>query len=197
MLKPQQVIEAIYEATRGEAIVTTDVGQHQMWAAQYYRCRRPRQFISSGGLGAMGFGFPAAIGAQFARPDALVVAIVGDGGFQMTMQDLITAVEWQLPLKIYVINNASLGMVRQWQQLFYRERYYAVHLRNPDFARIAEAFGAVGFRVTNEEQMHDAIVRSLQICDRPVVVDFLVDPEENCYPMIPSGQSVKEMIVGD
>jgi len=197
MLKPQQVIQAIYEATRGEAIVTTDVGQHQMWAAQYYRCRRPRQFISSGGLGTMGFGFPAAIGAQFAHPDALVVAIVGDGGFQMTMQDLITAVEWRLPLKIYVINNASLGMVRQWQQLFYRERYCAVHLQNPDFARIAEAFGAVGFRVTTEEQMHDAIARSLAVCDRPVVVDFLVDPEENCYPMIPSGQSVKEMIIGD
>ncbi len=197
MLKPQQVIEAIYQATRGEALVVTDVGQHQMWAAQYYKCRRPRQFITSGGLGAMGFGFPAAMGAQFARPEELVIAIVGDGGFQMTMQDLITAVEWRLPLKIYIINNGAHGMVRQWQQLFYNERYAHVHLRNPDFARVAEAFGAVGIRVETEEQMHAAIQRSLEVQDRPVVVDFIVDPEENCYPMIPSGQSVKEMILGD
>ncbi|MDR7417089.1 MAG: biosynthetic-type acetolactate synthase large subunit [Armatimonadota bacterium] len=197
MLKPQQVIEAIYQATRGEALVVTDVGQHQMWAAQYYKCRRPRQFITSGGLGAMGFGFPAAMGAQFARPDDLVVAIVGDGGFQMTLQDLITAVEWRLPLKIYVINNGAHGMVRQWQQLFYNERYSHVFLRNPDFARVAEAFGAVGIRVETEEEMHAAIQRSLEVRDRPVVVDFIVDPEENCYPMIPSGQSVKEMILGE
>jgi acetolactate synthase I/II/III large subunit len=197
MLKPQQVIEAIYQATRGEALVVTDVGQHQMWAAQYYKCRRPRQFITSGGLGAMGFGFPAAMGAQFARPDDLVVAIVGDGGFQMTLQDLITAVEWRLPLKIYVINNGAHGMVRQWQQLFYNERYSHVFLRNPDFARVAEAFGAVGIRVEAEEEMHAAIQRSLEVRDRPVVVDFIVDPEENCYPMIPSGQSVKEMILGE
>ncbi|MCS7172587.1 MAG: biosynthetic-type acetolactate synthase large subunit [Armatimonadetes bacterium] len=197
MLKPQQVIEAIYQATRGEALVVTDVGQHQMWAAQYYKCRRPRQFITSGGLGAMGFGFPAAMGAQFARPEDLVIAIVGDGGFQMTLQDLITAVEWRLPLKIYVINNGAHGMVRQWQQLFYNERYSHVFLRNPDFSRVAEAFGAVGIRVETEEQMHGAIQRSLEVQDRPVVVDFIVDPEENCYPMIPSGQSVKEMILGE
>ncbi|MDR7438314.1 MAG: biosynthetic-type acetolactate synthase large subunit [Armatimonadota bacterium] len=197
MLKPQQVIETIYQATRGEALVVTDVGQHQMWTAQYYKCRRPRQFITSGGLGAMGFGFPAAMGAQFARPDDLVIAIVGDGGFQMTVQDLITAVEWRLPLKIYVINNGAHGMVRQWQQLFYNERYSHVFLRNPDFARVAEAFGAVGIRVETEEQMHAAIQRSLEVQDRPVVVDFIVDPEENCYPMIPSGQSVKEMILGE
>jgi acetolactate synthase-1/2/3 large subunit len=197
LLKPQEAIEAIYRVTRGEAVVVTDVGQHQMWAAQYYKCRRPRTFISSGGLGAMGFGFPAAMGAQFARPDALVVAIVGDGGFQMTMQDLITAVEWKLPLKIYVVNNGSLGMVRQWQELFYNQRYCAVQLRNPDFARIAEAFGAVGIRVERSEELEPALQRSLEVPDRPVVVDLLVDPEENCYPMIPSGQSVKEMILGD
>lgn len=197
LLKPQEAIEAIYHVTRGEAVVVTDVGQHQMWTAQYYKSRRPRTFISSGGLGAMGFGFPAAMGAQFARPDALVVAIVGDGGFQMTMQDLITAVEWKLPLKIYVINNGSLGMVRQWQELFYNQRYCAVQLRNPDFARIAEAFGAVGIRVERSEQLEPALQRSLEVTDRPVVVDLVVDPEENCYPMIPSGQSVKEMILGD
>ncbi|MBM3451150.1 MAG: biosynthetic-type acetolactate synthase large subunit [Armatimonadetes bacterium] len=196
-LKPQQVIEAIYKATAGDAIVTTDVGQHQMWAAQFYRNREPRKWISSGGLGTMGFGFPAAMGAQFARPGELVVAIVGDGGFQMTCQDLSTSVAWKQPLKIYIVNNGTLGMVRQWQSLFYNERLSEVALPNPDFAKVAEAFGAVGLSARTGEEMDAAIRRSLEVTDRPVVVDFHVDPEENCYPMIPSGQSIKEMIVGD
>jgi len=194
-IKPQFAIDEIYRLTKGQAIVATDVGQHQMWAAQFYLTTQPRTWVTSGGLGAMGFGFPAAIGAQMGRPDALVCAIVGDGGFQMTMQDLASAVEWGLPIKIYIINNKSLGMVRQWQQLFYRERYSHVWLRNPDFAKLAEAFGAVGITARRPEEVVPAIEQSLQVTDRPCLVDFHCDPEENCYPMIPSGQSIKEMIV--
>jgi len=197
VIKPQFAIEEIYKVTRGTAIVATDVGQHQMWAAQFYLSTEPRTWVTSGGLGAMGFGFPAALGAQVARPDRLVCAIVGDGGYQMTMQDLATAVEYRLPLKIYVINNKSLGMVRQWQQLFYRERYSNVWLQNPDFARVADAFGAVGISVRRPEEVRPALERSLEVTDRPCVLDILCDPEENCYPMIPSGQSIKEMIVED
>jgi acetolactate synthase I/II/III large subunit len=192
---PQFAIDQVYRLTEGRAIVATDVGQHQMWAAQFYLTTEPRTWVTSGGLGAMGFGFPAALGAQLGRPDALVCAIVGDGGFQMTMQDLATAVEWGLPIKIYIINNASLGMVRQWQKLFYRERYSHVRLQNPDFARLAEAFGAVGITVRRPEEVAPAIERSLGVVDRPCLVDFVCHPEENCYPMIPSGQSIKEMII--
>lgn len=197
VIKPQFAIEEIYKVTRGTAIVATDVGQHQMWAAQFYLSTEPRTWVTSGGLGAMGFGFPAALGAQVGRPDRLVCAIVGDGGYQMTMQDLATAVEYRLPLKIYIINNKSLGMVRQWQQLFYRERYSNVWLQNPDFARVADAFGAFGISVRRPEEVRSALERSLEVTDRPCVVDIICDPEENCYPMIPSGQSIKEMIVED
>ncbi|MDR7434407.1 MAG: biosynthetic-type acetolactate synthase large subunit [Armatimonadota bacterium] len=193
--KPQFVIDLLSRAWGGRAVVTTDVGQHQMWAAQFFLCREPRTFITSGGLGAMGFGFPAAMGAWFARPNKPVVAILGDGGFQMTIQDLATAVEWKMPLKLFIINNGSLGMVRQWQELFYHRRYSHVWLKNPDFARVAASFGAEGISVRHPEEVEPAIFRAMEIEDRPVVVDCHVDPEENCFPMIPSGQSVKEMIL--
>jgi acetolactate synthase-1/2/3 large subunit len=195
-LKPQYVIEVLAKVTRGEAIVTADVGQHQMWAAQYYPCHRPRQFITTGGLGTMGFGFPAALGAKLARPDDLVVAIVGDGGFQMTMYELATAVVYNIPVKVVIINNFFLGMVKQWQDLFFGSRYSGVELTgNPDFVKIAEAFGAVGFRVTEEDDVEKVLMRAMEIEDKPVVIDAWVDPDEHVYPMIPSGRSVKDIIV--
>ncbi len=196
-ISAQFVCDLINRLTGGTAIVTTDVGQHQMWMAQWYRPRAPRSFISSGGLGTMGFGFPAAMGAKFACPDRQVIAVVGDGGYQMTMQDLITAVEHRLALPIIVVNNGALGMVRQWQTFFYRNRLSSSILRNPDFARIAEAFGARGIRVVRPEQVEPALRSALATEDGPCVVDVIVDPEENCLPMIPSGQSVAEMILDE
>ncbi len=196
-ISAQFVCDLINRLTGGTAIVTTDVGQHQMWMAQWYRPRAPRSFISSGGLGTMGFGFPAAMGAKFACPDRQVIAVVGDGGYQMTMQDLITAVEHRLALPIIVVNNGALGMVRQWQTFFYRNRLSSSILRNPDFARIAEAFGARGIRVDRPEQVEPALRSALATEDGPCVVDVIVDPEENCLPMIPSGQSVAEMILDE
>ena len=191
----QFVCDMLNRLTDGRAIVATDVGQHQMWAAQWYRCREPRTFITSGGLGAMGFGFPAAMGAKFARPDRTVVAVVGDGGFMMTIQDLITAVEHQQSLPIIVLNNMALGMVRQWQTFFYRGRLSSSILRNPDFAKIAEAFGARGLRVERPDQVEPALRTALDTEGVPCVLDVICDPEENCLPMIPSGQSVAEMIL--
>lgn len=195
-LKPQYVIETLAKVTKGEAIVVTDVGQHQMWAAQYYPCHRPRQFISSGGLGTMGFGLPASLGAKLARPNDLVVAIIGDGGFQMTMYELATAVVYNIPVKVVIINNFFLGMVKQWQDLFFGRRYSGVELTgNPDFVKIAEAFGAVGLRVTEEDDVEKVLMKAMEIEDKPVVVDAWVDPDEHVYPMIPSGRSVKDIIV--
>jgi acetolactate synthase-1/2/3 large subunit len=195
-LKPQYVIETLAKVTGGNATVVTDVGQHQMWSALFYPCHRPRQFISSGGLGTMGFGFPASLGAKLARPDDLVVAIVGDGGFQMTMYELATAVVYNIPVKVVIINNFFLGMVKQWQDLFFGSRYSGVELTgNPDFVKIAEAFGAVGFRVTEEDDVEKVLMRAMEIEDKPVVVDAWVDPDEHVYPMIPSGRSVKDIIV--
>lgn len=191
----QFVCDMLNRLTGGRAIVTTDVGQHQMWAAQWYRCREPRTFITSGGLDAMGFGFPAAMGAKFARPDRTVVAVVGDGGFMMTIQDLITAVEHQQSLPIIVLNNMALGMVRQWQTFFYRGRLSSSILRNPDFAKIAEAFGARGLRVERPDRVEPALRMALDTEGVPCVLDVICDPEENCLPMIPSGQSVAEMIL--
>lgn len=195
-LKPQYVLEVLAKVTKGEATVTADVGQHQMWAAQYYPCHRPRQFITTGGLGTMGFGFPAALGAKLAQPNDLVVAIVGDGGFQMTMYELATAVVYGINVKVLIINNFFLGMVKQWQDLFFGRRYSGVDLTgNPDFVKIAEAFGAVGFRITEEDDAEKVLMRAMDIDDKPVVIDAWVDPDEHVYPMIPSGRSVKDIVV--
>lgn len=195
MIKPQRVIEEISRLTRGEAIITTDVGQHQMWAAQYYRFQHPRSWITSGGLGAMGFGFPAAIGAHFARPDRPVVAIVGDGGFQMTMQELAVVAEHRLPVKIVIINNGYLGMVRQWQEIFYNGRYSASDLRvSPDYARVAAAYGIRGFALRRPDELSDILATEL-MSGEPVLFDVHVAAEENVYPMVPPGAAIKDMII--
>lgn len=195
-VKPQYVVEQIYEATRGEAIITTEVGQNQMWAAHYYTYTKPRTFISSGGLGTMGYGFPAALGAQLGCPDKTVIDIAGDGSFQMNIQELATAVHYKLPVKVAILNNGYLGMVRQWQELFYNKRYAQTRLNdNPDFVKIAEAYGARGFRVDKKEDVRPVIEEALST-NAPVVMDFKVTEEENVYPMVPAGQAINRMIGG-
>ena len=192
VIKPQFVIEEVCRQTAGDAIITTGVGQHQMWAAQFYKYSRPRQFITSGGLGTMGFGVPSAIGAQIACPDKLVIGIDGDSSFNMTLTELSTAVMYDLPIKIVLINNGFMGMVRQWQELFYGRRYSQSSLKNPDFAKVAEALGCVGMTVDKKDQVAGAIEKMLTQT-KPCVVDFRVDPEENVWPMVPSGKSLHEM----
>ena len=195
LLKPQFVIEKLYEHTKGKAIVCTDVGQHQMWSAQFYKFEEPRSFLSSGGLGTMGFGLPASIGAQLAQPKSTVINITGDGSFQMNLQELATAVQNELPIKIAILNNCSYGMVRQWQSLFYKGRYYATDLHgNPDFVKLAESFGAVGMRVTKEEEVDDTIKQALNL-PKTVVIDFRIDRDEKVYPMVPAGSPLKDMII--
>ncbi len=196
-LKPQLVIEEFNRLTGGTAIFTTDVGQHQMWAAHYCQLKAPRRFISSGGLGTMGFGFPAAIGAQVAFPEQTVVCIAGDGSFQMNSQELATAVYYNLPVKIAIINNQCLGMVRQWQKFFYGGRYsHSSMAGSPDFVRLAEAYGAKGLRVLTPGEAAPAIQEALSI-PGPVLIDFQVDPEENVLPMVAPNTSIVEMIGGD
>lgn len=196
---PQHMIKAISEATNGDAIVVTDVGQHQMWAAQHYTFNKPKSWISSGGLGTMGYGFPAAMGAAMACPDRDVVCITGDGGFQMLSCELATAVEYKIPVKIALMNNECLGMVRQWQQLFYNNRtsYSVFGNNNPDFVKLAEAYGAVGMRATNPKEMQDVLDKAMKIKDGPVLMDFRVVKTENCYPMVPSGAALDEMVESD
>jgi len=193
-LKPQYIIQQIREITDGDAIICTEVGQNQMWAAQWFTFKRPRQFISSGGLGTMGFGFPAAIGAQFAKPDAAVFDIAGDGSIQMNIQEMATVAYNNLPVKIAIMNNGYLGMVRQWQEHFYERRYSHTRLNgNPDFVKVAEAYGVTGIAVTAPDGVRPALEKALAI-DGPVVLDFHVDPEENVFPIVPPGERIDRMI---
>ena len=195
--KPQYVIESLYEITKNEGIIVTDVGQHQMWAAQYFKGTKPRTFLTSGGLGTMGFGFPAALGAQKAHPGKLVVCITSEGSFQMNLQELATAVAYKLPVKIVLINNQFHGMVRQWQDLFYEGRYASSHLGSvPDFAKLAEAYGILGLHAFKPAEVHPVIREGLKH-KGPVLMDFHVDPYENCYPMIPAGGAHHEMVLDD
>jgi acetolactate synthase-1/2/3 large subunit len=180
--------------TSGNAVVVTDVGQHQMWTAQFFTWVHPRSHITSGGLGTMGFSLPAAMGAAFGRTDLPVVSVSGDGGFQMNMQEMATIVQHRLPLKIFVINNGFLGMVRQWQELFWRRRYSQVELTNPDFVKLAEAFGCPAFRATQTGEVEDVIRKAMAHEGGPVFAEFVVAKEHNVYPMIPAGQTVNEMI---
>lgn len=194
-IKPQYVVEQIYEATKGEAIIATEVGQNQMWAAQYYKFTRPRTLISSGGLGTMGYGFPAAIGAQIGKPEKVVFDIAGDGSFQMNIQELATAVVNKVPVNVAILDNCCLGMVRQWQELFYHKRYSYTCLSNPEFSKIAEAYGACGIKVTKKKEVRPAIEKAIAT-KGPVVLDFIVEPEENVFPMVPAGEAIDRMIGG-
>ncbi|MGD9238796.1 MAG: biosynthetic-type acetolactate synthase large subunit [Desulfobacterales bacterium] len=194
-IKPQYVVEKLYELTKGQAIITTEVGQNQMWAAQYYHFDRPNHFITSGGLGCMGFGLPAAIGAQVACPDKLVVDIAGDGSIQMNIQEMATAVQSGLPVKVVILNNAYLGMVRQWQELFYDKRYACTGMDcAPDFVKLAEAYGAVGLRASKPQEVEAVLKEGLAISE-PVIMDFKVDREESVYPMVPAGAPITEMLL--
>jgi len=194
-IKPQYVVEQIDKATKGEAIICTEVGQNQMWAAQWFKYTKPRTFISSGGLGTMGFGFPAAMGAQVGCPDKTVFNIAGDGSIQMNIQEMMTVVTEKIPVKIAILNNGYLGMVRQWQELFYKKRYSSTPITSPDFVKLAEAYGAKGIRVAKKEDVQKAIKEAIDT-DGPVVIDFVVEPEENVLPMVPAGEAINRMIGG-
>ena len=195
IIKPQFVIEKLYELTEGNAIITTEVGQNQMWAAQYYHFNEPNHFITSGGLGVMGFGLPAAIGAKAACPDKLVVDVAGDGSIQMNIQELMTAVESNIDVKIVILNNRYLGMVRQWQELFYDKVYSSTDMANaPDFVKLAEAYGAKGLRCEKPEDVEAVLSEGLN-SKGTIVMDFIVDREESVYPMVPAGGAITEMLL--
>ena len=193
-IKPQYVIEKIWELSKGDAIITTEVGQNQMWTAQFYHFLKPRTLLTSGGLGTMGYGFPAALGAQVAFPGKLVIDIAGDGSFQMNSQELATAVQYQLPVKVAILNNGSLGMVRQWQEFFYGKRYSSSLIQevSPDFVKLAEAYGAIGMRSVRPEEVVPTLQKALST-SKPVIIDFVVDPEENVYPMVAAGEPLNQM----
>lgn len=194
-IKPQRVVEALQKLTRGEAIIVTDVGQHQMWTAQFYSFTKPRTLLTSGGLGTMGYGLPASIGAQLAFPDRLVIAIVGDGSIQMNIQELITAVSNHLPVKIVILNNRYLGMVRQWQELFYNGVYASTNMEaQPDFVKLAEAYGAEGYRIEKVELLESTLEQALSSANT-AIIDVRVDREENVYPMVPAGAALDEMLL--
>jgi acetolactate synthase-1/2/3 large subunit len=193
-IKPQYLVQALFEATGGDAIITSDVGQHQMWAAQYYHFAQPRRWINSGGLGTMGFGLPAAMGAAVGCPDRLVCCIAGDGSVQMNMQELATCAQERIPIKVFIMNNGYLGMVRQWQELFWDKRYSQVDMGQfPDFVKLAEAYGATGLRLEDKRTLVEDM-KSAIATDGPVLVDVRVTREENTYPMIPAGQPAREMV---
>jgi acetolactate synthase-1/2/3 large subunit len=193
-IPPQRMIQALYEVTGGNAILTSDVGQHQMWTAQHFHFPAPRRWINSGGLGTMGFGLPSALGAKVAKPDELVVCVAGDGSLVMTCQELATAVEHDIDVKVFIMNNGYLGMVRQWQELFWDKRYSSVDMgKSPDWVKLAEAFGARGMRVEADSEVEDAMREAIET-DGPVVLDVRVRKEENCYPMIPAGAAARDMV---
>jgi len=195
VIKPQFVVEKLYELTKGDAIITTEVGQNQMWAAQYFHFNKPNHFITSGGLGTMGFGLPAAIGAKAACPDKLVVDVAGDGSIQMNIQELMTAVESKIDVKIVILNNQSLGMVRQWQELFYGKVYSFTNMEiTPDFVKLAEAYGAKGLRCTRPDEVESVLSQGLNQ-EGTVIMEFAVDKEESVYPMVPAGGSITEMLL--
>ncbi|MFP4071077.1 MAG: biosynthetic-type acetolactate synthase large subunit, partial [Desulfovibrionales bacterium] len=195
VLKPQAVVEKIHEITKGEAIITTEVGQNQMWAAQFYRFKRPRSLLTSGGLGTMGYGFPAAIGAQVAFPGTPVIDIAGDGSIQMNIQELATVVSYELPVKVVILNNGYLGMVRQWQELFYQKNYCSTCLhKNPDFVAVARAYGAEGYRIKTKQELEEILPLALA-SPNPAFIDVWVDQEENVYPMVPAGAGLSEMLL--
>ena len=194
-IKPQQVVEAVANITKGEAIVSTEVGQNQMWTAQFYCFTKPRTLLTSGGLGTMGYGFPAAIGAQFAHPDKLCIDMAGDGSIQMNIQELATVVEHKLPVKVVILNNCNLGMVRQWQELFYDQNYVSTCMEGqPDFVKLAEAYGAEGYRIIKEEDLIPVLTKALA-SPNPAFIDVRVAKEENVYPMVPAGASLDEMLL--
>ncbi|MEE9492623.1 MAG: acetolactate synthase 3 large subunit [Gammaproteobacteria bacterium] len=196
VIKPQYVVETLYKVTNGESFVTSDVGQHQMWAAQFYKFDRPNQWINSGGLGTMGFGFPAAMGVQVAHPDSPVACITGEGSIQMCIQELSTCKQFGLPIKIINLNNGCLGMVRQWQEFFYQGRYAMSYMESlPDFVKLAESYGHIGMQITKPEDVEPALREAMAMKDRLVFMDFLTDATENVYPMVPAGAGQNEMIL--
>ena len=196
IIKPQYVVESLYKVTRGEAFVTSDVGQHQMWGAQFYKFDKPRRWINSGGLGTMGFGLPAAMGVQVAHPKSKVACITGDGSIQMNIQELATCMQEKLPVKVLCLNNNFLGMVRQWQEFFYDERYSEVNMEvQPDFVKLAEAYGHVGMNITDPADVEEAIREAFKMKDRMVFMNFATDPLENVYPMVPAGAGLEEMLL--
>jgi acetolactate synthase-1/2/3 large subunit len=199
IIKPQYALERLQALTADrKTIITTEVGQHQMWAAQYLRFEAPHRWLTSGGLGTMGYGFPAAIGAQIANPDALVIDVAGEASIQMNIQELATAMQYKLPVKIFIINNQWMGMVRQWQELIHGGRYSQSYTESlPDFVKLAEAYGGVGLRATKPSEVDGVIKAMLKVKDRPCIVDVMVDPTTNCFPMIPGGKAHNEMILAD
>ena len=197
VIKPQHAIKRLYEITKDrDAVITTEVGQHQMWAAQLYRFEKPNRWLTSGGLGTMGYGLPAAIGAQIAHPDKLVIDIAGESSILMNIQEMGTATQFNLPVKVFIINNGYMGMVRQWQELMHGGRYSESHLMLPDFVKLADAFGAVGLRASKPDEL-DGVIHEMLAIDRPVIVDVVVSKKENCFPMIPAGAAHNEILLGE